>query len=81
MKYSYITRDGKVLGICQRGKLADIQAREQGNLYDDCTEQQAIEQVANRTGGCWYITPCASDWRIATTDSNGTITSVKKGKK
>ena len=81
MKYSYITRDGKVLGICQRGKLADIQAREQGNVYDDCVEIYTMEQVANRTGGVWYITPCASDWRVATADANGAIISVKKGKK
>lgn len=77
MRYSFIvdTETGAMRGICKRGTLDAIKAKEQGNLLDDCVERETAGTCKGR-GWAWYLTPCASRWRFIVLDGAGKIEKV-----
>lgn len=79
MRYSFVIdteRDAGV-GICKRGTLDAIKAKEQGNLLDDCVEREtALKVRPYGRGWAWYLTPCASRWRFIELDGQGRIEKV-----
>lgn len=78
-KYSFIVDiiTEQCRGICKRGTLDAIRAKEQGNLLDECREQDTCSK-ARQQGWAWYLTPSASSWRFIVLDERGAIKDVRK---
>lgn len=78
MKYSFIvdTETGRIRGICKRGTLDAIKAKEQGNTLECCTERETATGSYRARGWAWYLTPCADQWRFVVLDGAGRIEKV-----